>query len=318
MVQFKFAALASRADVAAINQLTKGLSACRIGAGCTDYSLEAPVPVCGPDSPELNTSFCTAGASGFLVETILPPVGDEIPTAGEWATLTGDIDASCGTPCASPDNNWPGGAGDKDWNKNGIFDGPGTNPQDIVEAREKVKKRATAWYERNINNIYDEIRALGAIISPAGMSIIGAGKLHPKLDKNKKTGKTSFYPPDIIITAPGGTGIFINLDWPIRPGFVIFNPLTGTEELWLNSTIPYEEFAESVMVARHEVGHISDHTPFDHNNPAGGDHANNSGCLMHFSVTQKTEFCRDGLLHLRGWFNLHLVPPPEPMLSETN
>ncbi len=154
---------------------------------------------------------------------------------------------------------------------------------------------------------------LEKIISPNGMSIIGAGKLHPKLDRNDETGKTLFYPRLTAINTAEGF-IFVNVDWPITPGFVLPNPNGRREDLWLNSTLLTNTGSKKKMVVRHETGHISDHTLFDHNNPAGGDHVNNSECLMYFSVTQETKFCRDGLLHLRGWSNLHLVPSyPEPM-----
>ena len=57
------------------------------------------------------------------------------------------------------------------------------------------------------------------------------------------------------------------------------------------------------MAARHEVGHVSDHTPFG---GAAGDHA--SSGLMHPTANQNNTFpFGDGnfndssILHLRGW-----------------
>lgn len=232
------------------------------GDGCTDYSLNATSV----------TNLSSANSPQFLVP-LLPPISL--------------IDAVTGLP--DPNTELPTAQESQDY----------SNGTSAIKAAAKITITAKAqrWFSRNNNNLS---RSINAYIQQAQIhtpAIIGALYYHPKLDGDPSTGNTNYYPSGIQINVANGnnTAILVDPDddWRYVQGF---EDNSGNTWLFLNITSTLRQ----QIVARHEVGHASDHESF-----GNGDHATQG--LMHFSADMvrvppdgDTDFSDESMNKLRG------------------
>jgi hypothetical protein len=207
----------------------------------------------GSESLTLNGTTSVAGANKFQkITTISVPV-----SASRKVTITTSAGAAVATIAAHHGAATP----------NFLFD--------TVAA---VQTKAQAWYDANQNQLGTDLQTLNTSIGAAGYFMVGAAYYHPKKDGRASTGKTSFYAgyPGIRITYYR-TSFHPDNEWEAVDG------VNQGKMSCLFLNVGGGSYAS--MVARHEIGHASDHV-----NYGPGDHCPQATCLMYNSSTQNT-FC---------------------------
>jgi hypothetical protein len=173
------------------------------------------------------------------------------------------------------------------------------NPAVSGPAQVAITAKAQAWFNR-VNSSLPAGK--NAYLQQAGIqtpAIIGARYYHPKLDG--RPGQTNYYPAGIIINCANGSNQPIykdpDDDWRSVQGF-----RDSQDNAWIFLNISSTQRQQ--VVARHEIGHTSDHECFDNGN-CRTDHA--SSGLMHFSGDMSpsrpagdADFSDDSITKLRG------------------
>jgi hypothetical protein len=165
-------------------------------------------------------------------------------------------------------------------------------PNFLFDTVASVQTKAKAWYDANNAQLGTDLAALNTSIGAAGYFMIGASYYHPKKDGRAGTGRTTYYAgyPTIRITYYSTT-FHPDANW---------EGVDGVNQgqmscLFLN----VGGGAYAAMVARHEIGHASDHV-----NYGPGDHCPQSTCLM-YNSSQQNQFCIINPDHSRhrtqGW-----------------
>jgi hypothetical protein len=169
---------------------------------------------------------------------------------------------------------------------------PATAPNFLFDTVAAVQAKAQAWYDANDAQLGVDMAALNAAIGAAGYFMVGAGYYHPKMDGRPATGQTSYYAgyPTIRLTYythhfhPDGNWIGVDGVNQDKMSCLFLNVGGG---------------AYASMVARHEIGHASDHVSY-----GPGDHCPQNTCLM-FESSQQNQFCTIGADHsvrrTQGW-----------------
>jgi hypothetical protein len=167
------------------------------------------------------------------------------------------------------------------------------SPNFLFDTAAAVQTKAQAWYDATNTQIDNDMAALNTSIGAAGYFMVGAAYYHPKKDGRAATGKTTYYAgyPSVRIT------YYTNSFHPDGE----WGGVDGVNQekmscLFLN--VGGGSYAS--MVARHEIGHASDHVT----SYGPGDHCPQRTCLMYFSSTQN-QFCTispDHSVHrTQGW-----------------
>jgi len=151
-------------------------------------------------------------------------------------------------------------------------------PNFLFDTVASVQAKAQAWYDANQAQVGTDMAALNATIGAAGYFMVGAAYYHPKMDGRAATGQTSYYAgyPTIRITYYTTT-FHPDADWMGVDG-VNQGQMSC---LFLN----VGGGAYAAMVARHEIGHASDHVSY-----GPGDHCPQATCLM-YNSSQQNQFC---------------------------
>jgi hypothetical protein len=162
-----------------------------------------------------------------------------------------------------------------------------------------VRPKAQAWADANITEVYAKLAARKTSIGAAGYHLVGLAYLHPKEDGRPATGKTTYY--------AGYPGLQVNIEGSAYPADGEWDNCDGINSgqmscLFLNvaKTHPIGS-AYTKCVARHEIGHASDHESF-----GAGDHCPQASnvCLMSATATA-LGFCDAGtdrsLHRVMGW-----------------
>lgn len=169
------------------------------------------------------------------------------------------------------------------------------------DTQQTINGKAQQWYNRNQNHINSKLVAYTSLINAPATSLIGAKYLHPKLDGNTNTANPidpatgspfDYYPPATRITTPYGQ-VDPDTEWGDEQGAEILD----RSFVFLNIASQ----AKAIVVARHEIGHASDHVQFDLNDPPGtNDHA--ASGLMHPDAQNYSapKFSPRSILRLRG------------------
>ena len=139
----------------------------------------------------------------------------------------------------------------------------------------QINAKAQAWFERNKNNINVEFTNYINTNHIPPFSVIGARYYHPKYDNDTGTGGPGYWPSGTRINTadPGAPANNVDPDgeWGNVQGS------EGGERAFIYLNII--GFDRLIIVGRHEVGHASDHIPFDYPTSPSSDHA--SSGLMH-------------------------------------
>jgi hypothetical protein len=168
---------------------------------------------------------------------------------------------------------------------------PAAAPNFLFDTAAAVQVKAQAWYDANQNQLGVDLAALATAIGAAGYFMVGAAYYHPKMD-GRPTGRTSYYAgyPTVHITYYTKS-FHPDVEW---------GGIDGVNQgkmscLFLN----VGGGAYASMVARHEIGHASDHVSY-----GPGDHCPQSTCLM-YAFSQQNQFCTIGADHstrrTQGW-----------------
>lgn len=165
-------------------------------------------------------------------------------------------------------------------------------PGFLFDTAAAVQTKAQAWYQANQNQLGVDMAALNTSIGAAGFFMVGAAYYHPKMDGRASTGSTTYYAgyPTVRIT------YYSNSYHPDREWGGVDGVNQGQMScLFLN--VGGGDYAS--MVARHEIGHASDHVTY-----GTGDHCPQVSCLMYFS-SQRNKFCTTNPNHserrTKGW-----------------
>ncbi len=167
------------------------------------------------------------------------------------------------------------------------------SPNFLFDTAAAVQTKAQAWYDANDTQLGTDMAALNTSIGAAGYFMVGAAYYHPKQDGRAATGKTTFYAgyPSVRITYHT-TSFHPDAEWGGTDG------VNQGKMSCLFLNVGGGSYAS--MVARHEIGHASDHVTYG----TGDDHCPQRTCLMYFSSTQNT-FCTinpDHSVHrTEGW-----------------
>lgn len=162
----------------------------------------------------------------------------------------------------------------------------------LFDAAVSVQAKAQAWYDANQHQLGVDMAALNASIGAAGYFMVGAAYYHPKLDGRPATGVTSYY--------AGYPGVQIHYYTAAFHPDAQWGNVDGVNQgsmscLFLN----VGGGAYASMVARHEIGHASDHVSY-----GPGDHCPQATCLM-YAFSQQNQFCTIGRDHslrrTEGW-----------------
>jgi hypothetical protein len=169
------------------------------------------------------------------------------------------------------------------------------------DTQAQIDAKAQAWFNRNNVQLNADLNALIALIGAPRYSIIGAKYYQEKLDGDPGTGHTNYYPAATRINAS-----VTNVPNPVDPDddWRAVQAVTTPNEvtlIFLNVT----NIQRYTIVARHEIGHASDHVDFGIGDGGNGDHA--SSGLMHQNSDQNRvppdgdpEFSPISILRLRG------------------
>jgi hypothetical protein len=175
----------------------------------------------------------------------------------------------------------------------------------LFDTEASVQTKAQAWVNANYSSWSTGLRTLRTSIGATGHHMVGCGWLHPKYDSRTSTGATSYYRayPGVRVDPSGGstTAGSVHPDESNWTGFDGMN--TGTMSCMFLNVLDGHTLGDAYTrgVARHEIGHASDHITFgptDHcPQPA-------SVCLMNANSTAG-DFCTAASDHsqrrARGW-----------------
>jgi hypothetical protein len=166
-------------------------------------------------------------------------------------------------------------------------------PSFLFDTVASVQRKAQAWYDANETQTDTDLAALRRSIGAAGYFMVGAAYLRPKHDGRAATGQTSYYAgyPTLRLTYYSSS-YHPDAKWAGNDGV----NLGKMSCLFLNAGV---RPSYASMVARHEIGHASDHVSY-----GPGDHCPLSTCLMYESSKQK-QFCTNPTHHsvkrTEGW-----------------
>jgi hypothetical protein len=169
---------------------------------------------------------------------------------------------------------------------------PAVAPNFLFDTVASVQSKAQAWYDANQTQLDTDLAALGTSIGAPGYFLVGASYYHPKMDGRPATGHTNYYAgyPTVKIVYYS-EHFHPDAKW----GSVDGVNLGQMSCLFLN--VGGGSYAS--MVARHEIGHASDHVSY-----GPGDHCPQRTCLM-YAFSQKNQFCTIGADHsvnrTKGW-----------------
>jgi hypothetical protein len=166
------------------------------------------------------------------------------------------------------------------------------SPNFLFDTVAAVQVKAQAWYDANDNQLGVDMAALNTSIGAAGYFMIGAAYYHPKMDGRAATGQTSYYAGYPTLLIHNVTSFHPDKNWDNVDG-VNQDKMSC---LFLN----VGGGAYASMVARHEIGHASDHVSYGPTN----DHCPQVSCLM-YKTSQNNTFCTIGADHsqhrTQGW-----------------
>lgn len=166
------------------------------------------------------------------------------------------------------------------------------SPNFLFDTVAAVQTKAQAWYDANQNQLGVDLAALNTSIGAAGYFMVGAAYYHPKKDGRPATGRTSYYAgyPSLVIRYYSTT-FHPDSNWEGVDG------VNQGQMSCLFINVGGGTYAS--MVARHEIGHASDHV-----NYGPGDHCPQVSCLM-YNSSQNNQFCTIGADHserrTKGW-----------------
>jgi hypothetical protein len=169
---------------------------------------------------------------------------------------------------------------------------PGAAPGFRFDSVAAVQIKAQRWYDANDTQLGVDMAALATSIGAPGYCMVGAAYYHPKMDGRPTTGLTSYYAgyPTVRLTYYG-TAFHPDAKW----GSVDGVNQDKMSCLFLN--VSGGSYAS--MVARHEIGHASDHVSY-----GPGDHCPQRSCLM-YAFSSNNQFCTIGSDHsvrrTKGW-----------------
>jgi hypothetical protein len=169
---------------------------------------------------------------------------------------------------------------------------PSAAPNFLFDTVTAVQAKAQAWYDANQHQLNVDLAALATSIGAAGYFMVGAGYYHPKLDGRPATGRTSYYAgyPTVRIVYYSSS-FHPDAEWGGVDG------VNQGQMSCLFMNVGGGAYAS--MVARHEIGHASDHVSY-----GPGDHCPQATCLM-FAFSQQNQFCTLGADHsvrrTEGW-----------------
>jgi len=152
------------------------------------------------------------------------------------------------------------------------------SPNFLFDTVAAVQTKAQAWYDANNAQLGTDMAALNTSIGAAGYFMIGAAWYHPKKDGRPATGQTTYY-------AGYPTLLIHYYDKSFHPD-KNWEGVDGVNQGQMSCLfINVGGGAYASMVARHEIGHASDHV-----NYGPGDHCPQVTCLMYHS-SQQNQFC---------------------------
>jgi hypothetical protein len=152
------------------------------------------------------------------------------------------------------------------------------SPNFLFDTVAAVQTKAQAWYDANNAQLGTDLAALNTSIGAAGYFMIGAAWYHPKKDGRPATGLTTYY-------AGYPTLLIHYYDKSFHPD-KNWEGVDGVNQGQMSCLfINVGGGAYASMVARHEIGHASDHV-----NYGPGDHCPQVTCLMYHS-SQQNQFC---------------------------
>ena len=158
------------------------------------------------------------------------------------------------------------------------------SPNFLFDTAAAVKTKAQAWYDANQAQIGTDLAALATSIGAAGYFMVGAGYYHPKMDGRAATGHTTYYAgfPGIRLT-------YYSMSFHPDGKWNSVDGVNQGQMSCLFMNLGGGDYAS--MVARHEIGHASDHVSY-----GPGDHCPQSTCLM-YAFSTKNQFCTIGADH---------------------
>ena len=169
---------------------------------------------------------------------------------------------------------------------------PSATPNFLFDTAAAVQVKAQAWYDANDAQLGTDMAALNTAIGAAGYFMVGAAYYHPKLDGRATTGRTNYYAgyPTVRITYYSHS-FHPDAQWGNVDG------VNQGQMSCLFINVGGGSYAS--MVARHEIGHASDHVTY-----GTGDHCPQSSCLM-YAFSTANQFCTVGTDHsvkrTKGW-----------------
>ena len=151
-------------------------------------------------------------------------------------------------------------------------------PNFLFDTLAAVQSKAQSWYDANDTQLGVDMAALASSVGAPGYCMVGAAYCHPKMDGRPTTGSTSYYAgyPAVRLTYYG-TAFHPDAKW----GSVDGVNQDKMSCLFLN--VSGGSYAS--MVARHEIGHASDHVSY-----GPGDHCPQKSCLM-YAFSANNQFC---------------------------
>jgi hypothetical protein len=166
------------------------------------------------------------------------------------------------------------------------------SPNFLFDTVAAVQVKAQAWYDANQNQVDVDMAALNTSIGAAGYFMVGAAYYHPKMDGRPGTGQTSYY--------AGYPGLLIHYYSTSFHPDQKWMGVDGVNQGQMSCLfINVGGGAYASMVARHEIGHASDHVSY-----GPGDHCPQVSCLM-YNSSQMNTFCTIGADHsqhrTQGW-----------------
>jgi TANFOR domain-containing protein len=144
-----------------------------------------------------------------------------------------------------------------------------------MAAKTSVTQRAQSWFDLSEMRMMWDLNTFASENGIKEQSVVSVHYFHPKLDGDDATGQTDFYPYGIAIKTGAGMIADPDEDWKHTQGV----EQQGKRITWFfkNSSIGGGD-KRLQIVGRHEVGHRSDHKPFNGN--SGGDFDHSAEGLM--------------------------------------
>jgi hypothetical protein len=151
-------------------------------------------------------------------------------------------------------------------------------PNFLFDTLVAVQSKAQSWSDANDRQLGADMAALASLVGAPGYCMVGAAYYHPKMDGRPTTGRTSYYAgyPAARLTYYG-TAFHPDAQW----GSVDGVNQDKMSCLFLNVS----GGSYATMVARHEIGHASDHVSY-----GPGDHCPQRSCLM-YAFSANNQFC---------------------------